>query len=504
MKPVVLVVLDGWGYRKARAGNAIALAKTPNYDSLLKKYSHARLKASGRAVGLQVGVVGNSQVGHQTMGAGRMFPSDLLRINQAIKNGSFFRNNVLLNAMRQVKRHKRSLHLMGLLSDGNVHSNISHLFALLKMAKKQKLERVFVHAILDGVDTSKSGEYFIRLVLKKMKQLGVGEIATVIGRYYAMDRDFRWARTHTAYKAIVNEEGAFYESAIDAVRDKYKKSETDRFMKPCVIHCKTCVTEHVVIPGDVLIFFNFRSDRARQLTCSFTCEEFDKFRRIKYKHLHFASLTEYDEHVKNPVAFSPIKGKNLLSEWVGKHGLRQLKIAESEKYPHLTFFFNNGRNEKFKGEDWIHVETGKIKKFEKFPKMKAKKIADEAVKAINGRKYDLVMINFANGDMLGHTGNLGAAKKGVKELDRQLGRVVNAVEEVGGACLITADHGNVEVMIKNGKKNPSHTANDVPVILVSKERRKIMNGSLVDVAATLLDLLELKKPAQMTGKSLLR
>ncbi len=493
MPKVLLLILDGWGYRKEKRGNALLQAKTPAFNRLWKQHPHTLLEASGNAVGLPEGFIGNSEVGHLTLGAGRVLDTDLVRINKAIKNGSFFKDQALLEAMRHSKKNKTKLHLMGLLSDAGVHAYINHLFALLKMAKRQGLKEVYLHAFLDGRDTPpKSAEKYLRQLQKKMKELKVGQLATMMGRFYAMDRDNRWGREHKAYECLVDCVGRKgITDPIKALRYAYAKGETDEFVKPTILTNKCIVEEH-----DSVIFFNFRSDRARELTRAFVWGKFKEFQRKKIIDLKFVSLTQYDSLVKIPVAFPPIVPKKTLGEVISDAGISQLRIAETEKWAHVTYFFNGLCECVFPHEKRIHVQSQKsVRTYDKRPEMKAKQITNAFLKNI--KEHGFFVVNFANADMVGHTGNLKAAVKAVEIMDREISRIVKTFP---GIIFITADHGNCEEM--KGKYVTSHTTNKVPLIIVNGEG-KLKKGGLADLAPTILKVMGIEKPKEMTGKCLL-
>lgn len=491
MQKVLLLILDGWGVRKKKRGNAIRLAKTPVLDRLWKQHPHALLQASGTAVGLPAVVMGNSEVGHLTLGAGRVLDSDLVRINKAINNKSFFQNKVLLQAVRHAKQKNEKLHLMGLLSDAGVHSHLDHLFALLELAKKEGLPEVYIHAFLDGRDTPpKSAEKYLRAVIKKTQQLGIGTLATMMGRFYAMDRDNRWNREHKAYDCMVNCQGRKIADPLKALQKAYSLGETDEFVQPTVLTNK-CVVDK----GDAVIFFNFRSDRARELTRAFVWGKFHKFKRRKIIDLHFVTLTQYDSLVKVPVAFPPLIPQKTLGEVISSHGLTQLRIAETEKWAHVTYFFNGLCECIFPREKRIHLPSRKVAHYDRTPLMKVKKITDILIENISNA--DFFVVNFASGDMVGHTGNLKAAVKAVEAVDAAIGKIVAVFP---GIIVITADHGNCEEMI--GDVVTSHTTNPVPLIVVNT-KRKLMNGGLADVAPTILSLMGMKKPMEMGGRSLI-
>ncbi len=492
MDRLLLLILDGWGINKKKEGNAIALAKTPLLDSLYEKYPHAKLKAAGQAVGLPPGVMGNSQVGHLTIGAGRIIDSDLVRINNAIKNRSFFKNKVLIDAIRGAKQRKEKLHFIGLLSDAGVHSHIDHLFALLELAKKENVKEVYVHVFLDGRDTPpKSAEKYILQLQQKMNRLGVGQLATMMGRYYAMDRDNRWKREHKAYDCMVNCNGRKESDPLTALHHAYARGETDEFVKP-IIFTKKCVVDE----NDSVIFFNFRSDRARELTRAFVWGKFKEFQRKKIIGLRFVSLIQYDSLIKTPVAFPPIVPEKTLGEIISTAGLSQLRIAETEKWAHVTYFFNGLCECIFPNEKRIHIPSRKVTTYDKTPEMKVAQITTALLKNIN--QHQFFVVNFANGDMVGHSGNLNATIKAVETVDKQIAILV---KNFPGKIIITADHGNCEE--KSGSCSTCHTSNDVPLIGV-RVNGKLKDGGLADVAPTILDILKLKKPKEMTGKSLLR
>jgi len=497
-KPLVLIIMDGWGIRREKKGNAILNAKTLNYDLLIKNYPHSTLFASGEHVGLPSGFIGNSEVGHLNIGAGRIVYQELTRINKAIKDNSFFRNNVLLNAMCNVKKNKSCLHLIGLLSDAGVHSHISHLFALLIMAKSNGIKNVCVHVITDGRDTLPgSAKKYIKALEKELSRLRIRKVATVIGRYYAMDRNKSWARLKKAYDTIAYGNGLKSCSALEAFDTALKKGETDEFISPTAIAGYNGMNKN-----DSIIFFNFRSDRAREICHAFTDKKF-KFFKIKSA-FNLVCMCEYDKKIKAPVAFPPLEIKNNLGYVLSKNGLRQLRIAETEKYAHVTFFFNSGIEKPNRKEDRIIIPSPKVATYDLKPEMSAYKIRNDVIKRIKSKKYSVVIINFANPDMVGHTGILDAAVKAVETTDNCVGDVVREVQKLNGVVLITADHGNCEEM--TGKRKTSHTTNKVPFILVSGQKKKIKlrNGVLADIAPTMLNILKIKQPKEMSGKSLIK
>ena len=496
-KPLVLIIMDGWGIRKEKKGNAILNAKTPNYNFLMKNYPHSGLFASGEHVGLPSGFIGNSEVGHFNIGAGRIVYQDLTRINNAIKNNSFFKNKVLLNELKKVRKNKSNLHIMGLLSDAGVHSHTSHLFALLKMAKENGVNNVYVHAITDGRDCLPgTAKKYIESLEKEILELKVGKVATVIGRYYIMDRDKRWNRVKKAYDAIVNGNGFGSTSALNAFSNALRKGETDEFISPTVIGNYKGMNKK-----DSIIIFNFRSDRAREISYALTNKNFRHFRTSSKFSL--VCMSEYDNRINAPVCFPSPKIKNNLGKVLSKKQMRQLRIAETEKYAHVTFFFNSGVEKPNRKEDRIIIPSPKIATYDLKPEMSAYKVRNDFIKRIKSKKYDVIIINFANPDMVGHTGILDAAIKAVETTDECVGDVVEEVQKLKGIVLITADHGNCEEMI--GKRKTSHTTNKVPFIVVSENKKniKLRNGILADIAPTMLDILKIKKPKEMTGKSLI-
>jgi 2,3-bisphosphoglycerate-independent phosphoglycerate mutase len=507
-KPLMLMILDGWGLSTEKKANAIANANIPNFDNLMKQYPNTGLEASGLAVGLPEGQMGNSEVGHLNIGAGRIVYQDLTRVSQDIKNGGFYKNPSLAWAMDNALRSNTALHLMGLLSDGGVHSHIEHLKALLDMAKQKGLERVYLHAFLDGRDVPPANAIkYIDEIEEYMKKIGVGKIATISGRYYAMDRDKRWERTQKAYDAMAFGEGLQAACAKQALLQSYERKETDEFVIPTVIIDNDKDPVAMVKQGDSIIFFNFRPDRARQLTYAFCDEDFKGFGRKKgYFPVCYVCLTEYDAAIKNvKIAYGPESLKNILAEVLAKAGLTQLRIAETEKYAHVTFFFNGGVEKAYQGEDRILIASPKVATYDKKPEMSAYKVADTVMEKIRDDVYDVIIINFANPDMVGHTGVYEAAVKAVESVDECIGKVVKIILEKGGTLLLTADHGNAEQMMDyiTGEPYTAHTCNPVPLILVSKKSYKLKPGKLADIAPTMLQLLGLEKPQEMTGQSLI-
>lgn len=506
--PMVLVILDGWGLSAQTRGNAIAEANTPNMSRLVDSCPHTRLGTSGEAVGLPEGQMGNSEVGHLNIGAGRIVYQELTRITRAVRDGSFFTNPELLAAVKHVQDNQSSLHLIGLLSDGGVHSHISHLFALLELAKRHNLPRVYVHCFLDGRDVppDNAGVY-IRQLEEKCQELNTGRAATVMGRYYAMDRDKRWERTERAYRAMVLGEGLQAPSAPAALEASYQRKEWDEFVQPTVIVDAQGAPVATVRDGDALIFYNFRPDRARQLTRAFVDEDFNGFTRPAGRpRVHFTCMTRYDKTIDAPVAFQPHNLKNTLGEVLSSRGLKQLRLAETEKYAHVTFFFNGGVETPNPGEDRILIPSPKVATYDRKPEMSAYEVTDAFLAQLAADKYQVIIMNYANADMVGHTGDMAAAMQAVEAVDRCVGRVVEAVQQKNGVVLITADHGNAEEMLDpNGHPHTAHTTGPVPFILVGKELTgaTLRAGRLSDIAPTMLDLLGIPRPAEMTGQSLI-
>jgi 2,3-bisphosphoglycerate-independent phosphoglycerate mutase len=508
-RPVILIVLDGWGINENNDGNAIAAAHAPVYESLLKNHPHTRINASGEAVGLPEGQMGNSEVGHLNLGSGRVVYQDITRITKSIRDGDFFRNPALVAAMEAVKEKKSALHLMGLLSDGGVHSHMSHIMALFDMAKAQGLTRVLFHAFLDGRDTPpQSALGYIKQLEDHLSEIGIGRISTVSGRYYAMDRDKRWDRVQKAYEALVLGEGIRKYSAEDAVKDSYEHKRFDEFVLPAVILGKGTIRPLGTIKdGDAVIFCNFRSDRAREITRALTDPGFNEFRRVRVPQLvSYVCLTTYDETFNLPVAFPPVKLTNILGAVISSRGIRQLRIAETEKYAHVTFFFNGGCEQPFPLEDRILVPSPRdVATYDLKPEMSAREITAGVVERIRSGQYGFILVNYANPDMVGHTGVLQAAVKAVEALDECLGAVLRAAQEAGARVLITADHGNLETMLDHasGQPHTAHTTDPVPFILVGEKAGLRNNGLLADVAPTVLQLMGIEQPAEMTGKSLI-
>ena len=505
-KLAMLMILDGFGINENTDGNAVKLANTPNIDKLMKKYPTTEIYTSGLKVGLPEGQMGNSEVGHTNIGAGRIVYQELTKITKSIEDGDFFAIPEFIEAIENCKKHNSKLHILGLVSDGGVHSHIRHLYGLLEMAKRRDFENVYVHCFLDGRDTPPaSGESYIMQLEEKMKEKGVGKIASISGRYYAMDRDKRWDRVKKCYDALVNGEGNKATSATIAIEDSYQKEVFDEFVEPTVI-CNGDTPIATIQDNDSVIFFNFRPDRARQITRAIVDPDFDGFETKKLK-TYFVCFTSYDETMPNvKIAFKKEPIVNTFGEVISKNGLTQLRIAETEKYAHVTFFFNGGEEKQYPGEDRILVPSPKVATYDLQPEMSAREVTENVVKAINSEKYNAIILNYANPDMVGHTGSLPAAIKAVETIDECVGKVVEAVLAHDGTLIITADHGNCEQMIdyKTGEPHTAHTTNPVPLILVSNnENYKVKSGKLADLAPTLLEILGIEKPAEMTGESIL-
>jgi len=506
--PVILLILDGFGYREDTEDNAIAQAKTPNLDALYKNCPHTLINASEHYVGLPDGQMGNSEVGHLNIGAGRIVFQDFERINNSIASGEFFKQEALIKAFQKLKTSNKALHILGLLSDGGVHSHQAHIHAMLEMAAQQGLQKVYVHAFLDGRDTPPiSAMPFIAALEEKIKLLGIGKIASISGRFYGMDRDKRWDRVEKAYAMITEGIGEFIEStASAALHNAYARGENDEFVKCTCIRNPDDPPLHLE-DGDCVIFMNFRRDRGRQLTHALLADEFDGFHRRHVPKLSaYFTLTQYDaKETKAVPIFAPYTVINTFGEHLQNLGLTQLRIAETEKYPHVTFFFNGGEETVFKGEDRILVPSPKVATYDLQPEMSAPEVTDKLVEAIHSKKYDAIICNFANCDMVGHSGILEAAIKAVEALDACIGRVVSAMQEIGGEVIITADHGNAELMHDSEHNQPhtQHTTNLVPLIYVGRKAKLSNTGALSDLAPTLLHMMGVSKPAEMTGKTLL-
>ena len=513
MKPITaLLILDGFGYRKEKEGNAIKTDGVANIKALWDSYPHTLLQASGMDVGLPAGQMGNSEVGHLNIGAGRIVYQEFTRISKSIDDGEFFQNPAFLGAVENCKKHDSALHLMGLCSDGGVHSHLTHLYALLKLAKDHGLEKVYVHCFMDGRDVPPtSGKGYVEQVDSKLKELGVGRIATVMGRYYAMDRDNRFERVEKAYAALTYGEGLTASNAAEAMQQSYDAGVTDEFVVPTVVLTDGKPTA-TIQAQDSVIFYNFRPDRAREISRAYIFEDFDGFERKNgFFPLYYVSMTQYDKTFEGhlQIAFKPQSMHNTLGEYLAKMGKTQLRIAETEKYAHVTFFFNGGVEAPNEGEDRALIASPKVATYDLKPEMSAYEVTDEAVRRIESGKYDVMILNFANCDMVGHTGVMDAAVAAVHAVDSCVRMVVEAIQKTGGRCIITADHGNAEYMWDEKAQVPftAHTTNPVPCILVDDSRKSVElreGGRLCDLAPTLLDLMELPVPQEMTGKTLIK
>ena len=507
-KPTVLMILDGYGLNDNCEANAVCEAKTPIMDQLKSQCPFVKGNASGMAVGLPEGQMGNSEVGHLNMGAGRIVYQELTRITKEIEDGDFFQNEALLKAVRNAKENNSALHLFGLLSDGGVHSHNTHVYGILELAKREGLSKVFVHCFLDGRDTpTTAGKEYIKELNDKMKELGVGQVASVMGRYYAMDRDNRWDRVERAYNVMTKGEGNHAECPVCAVKDSYAAEKTDEFVEPTAI-VKDGQPVGLIEDKDSVIFFNFRPDRAREITRAFCDNEFTGFAREKRLDLTYVCFTEYDPTIPNKdVAFHKVAIDNTFGQFLAAHGMTQARIAETEKYAHVTFFFNGGVEEPNEGEDRILVKSPKVATYDMKPEMSAYEVCDKLTEAIRSGKYDVIIINFANPDMVGHTGVEEAAIKAVEAVDECVGKAVDAVKEVGGQMFICADHGNAEQLkdYVTGETITAHTTNPVPFILVNADPGYGLRegGCLADIAPTLIELMGMEQPKEMTGKSLL-
>lgn len=507
-KSTVLMILDGYGLNEKCEANAVCEAKTPIMDQLMFQYPFVKGSASGMAVGLPEGQMGNSEVGHLNMGAGRIVYQELTRITKEIQEGGFFQNEALLQAVRNARENQSALHCMGLLSDGGVHSHNTHLYGLLELAKREKLSRVYVHCFLDGRDTPPaSGKGYIEELEEEMRKIGVGEIATVAGRYYAMDRDNRWERVDRAYRALTLGEGRESDSASKGVEESYQAEVTDEFVEPIVV-MKDGHPAASIKDKDSVVFFNFRPDRAREITRAFVDDEFTGFAREKKLELTYVCFTDYDETIENKlVAFQKEEITNTFGEYLAAHQKTQARIAETEKYAHVTFFFNGGKEEPNPGEDRILVNSPKVATYDLQPEMSAPQVCDKLVEAIESGKYDVIICNFANPDMVGHTGVQTAAVCAIEAVDACVGRAVEAVKKMGGQMFICADHGNAEQMIdyETGEAFTAHTTNPVPFILVNADPSYGLRegGRLADIVPTLIELMGMEQPQEMTGESLL-
>ena len=500
-KPLVLMILDGFGIAPAE-GNAIAAAKHPNMDKIFAENPHTQIGASGMDVGLPDGQMGNSEVGHTNIGAGRIVYQELTRITKSAQDGDMDKNEALLKAMNNAKDNGKALHFMGLLSDGGVHSHNTHLYALLEMAKRVGVEKVFVHCFMDGRDVPpSSGKDYVKELMDKLEEIGVGKIATVMGRYYAMDRDNRWERVEKAYAAMVYGEGEQAECPLCAMQNSYDKEVTDEFVVPTVVKGAEPISE-----GDSVIFYNFRPDRAREITRTLVDPDFTGFERKKgFFPLTYVCMTQYDATMPNvDVAYKPESLTNTFGEYISNKGLTQLRIAETEKYAHVTFFFNGGVEKQYPGEDRILVKSPAVATYDLQPEMSAYEVTDKMVEAVKSGKYDALILNYANCDMVGHTGVFEAAVKAVEAVDTCVGRVVKAVKEMGGCVLLTADHGNADKMVdEDGEPFTAHTTNPVPFCVINHPCQLREGGRLADIAPTMLKILNLEQPAEMTGESII-
>ncbi|OMH25830.1 2,3-bisphosphoglycerate-independent phosphoglycerate mutase [Motiliproteus sp. MSK22-1] len=508
-RPLALIILDGWGQSDSVEANAIYSARTPVWDHLISHYPHASIATSGNAVGLPEGQMGNSEVGHMNLGAGRTVYQNLTRIDKAIEDGSFFENPTLIEAIDKAVKTGNAVHIMGLLSPGGVHSHQHQIEAACEIAAKRGAKELYLHAFTDGRDTPpRSAASSIQSIDNKFKALGVGRIASIIGRYYAMDRDQRWERTSSAYQLLTQAQGSYqFDSAADALNAAYARDENDEFVSASIVKTPD-QSSSAINTGDAVIFMNFRPDRARQLSRSFTDSSFSGFQTsLQPGDIHFVTLTQYADDITAPCAYPPIVLKNCLGDWLAKAGKSQLRLAETEKYAHVTFFFNGGVEKPFENEERILVPSPSVATYDLQPEMSAPEVTRHLVSAIENNHHDLIVCNYANGDMVGHTGNFDAAVKAVEALDHCLGQVIEAITSSGGQCLITADHGNVEQMLDptSGQVHTAHTCEPVPLVYVSPfDTTALKDGALSDIAPTLLELMNLDIPAEMTGKPLVR
>ena len=505
MKPLILIILDGWGISDNPDTNAQEQANIPFYKGVINEYPHTALECSGEAVGLPEGAMGNSEVGHLNLGAGRVVYQDYARINNSIQDGSFANNQALVDAMSTAVKNNKALHLMGLLSDGGVHSHINHLYALLDMATGRGVKEIFIHAFMDGRDTPPaSGINYIKDLESFLSDKPSAKIATVSGRYWAMDRDNRWERIEQAFRALVEGSGKKVQSALEAVQGSYAADETDEFIKPSVV-CNSNGPIGKILNGDSVIFFNFRADRARELTKALTEEKFNAFNRTSVPHPgSYVTMTMYEEDFVFPVAFPSIKLTNILGEILSQKNLKQLRIAETEKYAHVTYFFNGGEEKPFQGEDRCLIQSPKdVPTYDLKPEMSANEVTDKVLKRLEHNSYDFILLNFANPDMVGHTGKMDAAIKACETVDSCLEKIVGKIRSLDGTAIITADHGNCEQMSDNNNPHTAHTMNPVPFILIKRDVKLSKKGGLSDVAPTVLDLIGIDKPDEMTGTSLI-
>ena len=503
---LVLIIMDGWGLRQEKEGNAIAQAHTPVIDTLMEKYPWARLVANGEDVGLPAGLMGNSEVGHLNMGAGRIVFQEMVRINNAITSGTFFNNEILLRAMHEARCKNSALHLMGLLSDGGVHSHNTHLYALLRMAKQQGLSQVYIHPVLDGRDTPpRSAGRYLEELETMCREIGTGSIASIVGRYYTMDRDKRWPRTEKAYRAYIYGEGYDAPSSLEALEQAYERGESDEFVLPTLINNSRGEPRALLKDEDVLIFFNFRADRARQISYAFTDENFNCFPRGENPPLpYYVTFTEYENNLTAPVVFQTVDLRDTLGEVISRQGLKQLRIAETEKYAHVTYFFSGGREERFQGEERILIPSSQVATYDLKPEMSAWEVTARVLTELEKDWYTLIVLNFANVDMVGHTGMLSKAITAVETVDQCVGNIIESVLAKGGIALVTSDHGNAEQMFDETSPHTAHTINDTPLILVDPRHlyRLKARGRLADVAPTILKLLSLPIPTAMNGEVL--
>ena len=504
-KTKLLLILDGWGYSSEKSNNAIALADTPNWDHFIENYPNTLIGTSGQSVGLPDGQMGNSEVGHLTIGSGRVIEQDYTRIDNAIKSGDFFSNGVLCRALASASEQGRAVHILGLLSDGGVHSHQDHIFAALKLAKEQNCDKVYIHVFTDGRDTPpNSASTYVNDLEKQISEIGVGKITSMAGRFYAMDRDNRWERVSKAYKLISQGVGERQSSsAQEAIQKAYELGENDEFLSPTSIGSPVKVED-----GDLMIFMNYRADRAREITQALALSRFDEFNREYFADCNFVCLTEYKKDFGLDCAFPPISVKNTLGDCVSSLGFKQLRIAETEKYAHVTFFFNGGVEETLPGEDRKLIQSPKVKTYDLQPEMSAFELTENLVSEINAQKYSIIICNFANTDMAGHTGTLVAAIKAVEAVDSCLGKIHKAAKETETEILITADHGNAEQMTDSltQKSHTAHTTNPVPLIYIGNKKNSLLGphiGTLADIAPTLLSLMNIDKPTEMSGQNLL-
>ena len=504
-KLTMLMILDGFGINENEKSNAVKLAQMPNWDKLIKQNPNTILKTCGLDVGLPEGQMGNSEVGHTNIGAGRIIYQDLTRITKSIAEGDFFNNEELNNAIENCKKNNSKLHIMGLVSDGGVHSHTRHLYALLELARRKDFEDVYIHCFLDGRDTPPaSAENFITELENKMLEKGIGKIASICGRFYAMDRDKRWERIEQAYNALVYGRGEKAKSVINAIEESYQQDIFDEFVQPTVI-CNGKDPIATIGEKDSVIFFNYRPDRAREITRALVDDRFKEFETKKLD-LFFVCFTQYDATLPNVhIAYKPNEIKNTFGEYVSKKGLNQLRIAETEKYAHVTFFFNGGEEKQYPNEERILIPSPKVETYDLMPEMSANKVTDKVIEAIESNQYDTIILNYANPDMVGHTGNLEATIKALEVIDENLGRVIKAIEDVKGVLVVTSDHGNAEQMIDyvTGEPHTAHTTNDVPLVILGLDNIILNKGKLCDIAPTLLEIMGLDKPEEMDGRSLI-